>query len=356
MQITRLSIKNFRNFAIGDFKFEERTAITGPNGSGKTSIVESIYYLSSFKSFRASSEAKVVKIGEFEFVVNADGEKEGEKFNLGFQYANSKKTVSFNGEKVEKLSNGFGIFLSVILSIYDKLLSHPYSIYRRKFLDRLISTIDDQYFEALMQYHAVLRQKNNALKINQPRTLIDTYSTQMSQRAQYIYERRIEFSTYFEEVLNNVYSRIFEKDNLIKVKYFSSKDNGEYTDLTLLEAARKRIDTEERRKRSVCGVHLDDYIITVNGHPISEFGSEGEKILLGITMKAAEIQLIYENRGEYPVIMVDDAFSELDSRKRESMIKLFEEFPQLILTYPSRKIEEHKYYTIDLGVEKNEIL
>jgi len=351
MQITRLSIKNFRNFAIGDFDLKERTAITGHNGSGKTSVIEAIYYLSSFKSFRASSDAKVVKIGEEEFVVNADGEREGEQFNMGLQCANSKKILSVNRERISKLSDGFGIFLSVVLSIYDKQLSHPYSIYRRKFLDRLISTIDDQYFESLMQYHAVLRQKNNALKSGQGKNLIDAYTTQMSQRAEYIYERRLEFSAYFEEVLNGVYSRVFEKDNLIKVKYFSSKDKGDYTPAPLLEAARKRYDAELIRRRSLCGVHLDDYAITVDGHPISEFGSEGEKILLGITMKAAEIQLIYENRGEHPIVMIDDAFSELDAKKRDSMLAIFEEFPQLIITYPTKKQEHPGYHTIFLKEE-----
>ncbi|MDD3803729.1 MAG: DNA replication and repair protein RecF [bacterium] len=349
MQITELSIKNFRNFAIGDFKFKERTAITGPNGSGKTSLIEAIHYLSSFKSFRSAADSKVVKIGEEDFVVNCSGEKEGESFCLGMQYANSKKTLSLNRERIEKLSDGFGVFLSVVLSIYDKLLSHQYSIYRRKFLDKLISTIDDQYFENLIQYHAILKQKNNALKQNQQRTLIDTYSAQMSSRSEYIYERRLEFSSYFEEVLNRVYARIFGKEKLIKVKYYSSKDNGEYTQLPLLEAARRKFESEQRRKRTVCGVHLDDYVVTVDDHPISEFGSEGEKILLGITMKAAEIQLIYENRGEYPVIMVDDAFTELDEKKRRSMIDLFEEYPQLILTYPTGKSNDNDYYTIDLG-------
>ncbi|HAV91911.1 TPA: hypothetical protein DCW38_01855, partial [candidate division WOR-3 bacterium] len=267
MQISRLSIKNFRNFAIGDFEFKDRTIVTGANGSGKTSLVEAIYYLSSFKSFRASSDAKVLKIGETEFVVNIDGEREGEKFNMGLQYQNLRKAISCNRERVEKLTDAFGIFLSAVLSIYDKQLSHPYSIYRRKYADRLISTIDDDYFAALLSYHSVLKQKNNLLKNNSDLNLIDTYSSQMSKRSEYIYEKRIEFASYFEDVLNGVYAQVFGKEELIKVRYFSSKDGGDYTDATLLESARKKRDQEIKKRHSVCGVHLDDYIITVDGKP-----------------------------------------------------------------------------------------
>jgi len=348
MQITHLSIKNFRNFAIGNFDIKDRTVITGANGSGKTSIIEAIYYLTSFKSFRSFSDAKVTKIGESEFVINADGERESEIFNLGLLYQNQKKIVSFNREKIEKLTDAFGIYLSAVLSVYDKLLSHPYSIYRRKFTDKLISTIDNEYFETLINYHSILRQKNNALKTEQSKILIDTYTEQMSQRAEYIYERRLEFALYFEEVLNKAYSQVFGKEKLIKVKYFSSKDNGDYTETPLKIMAGKKYDYEMKRKRSVCGVHLDDYIISVDNHPISEFGSEGEKILLGITLKMVEIQLIYENRGEYPVIMIDDAFSEIDSKKRRSLLNIFESYPQLIITYPKNRNDEPNYYKIDL--------
>ncbi|MEO0233554.1 MAG: DNA replication and repair protein RecF [candidate division WOR-3 bacterium] len=352
MIIKKLSIVNFRNFSSKVFAFDRRTIITGMNGSGKTSIIEAIYYLTNFKSFRTGNDKKIVKIGEDHFIINIEGEREGEDFTVGLLYKDNKKVLSLNGNRSLKLTEGFGFFISVIFSTYDKLLSDRMAIYRRKFMDRIISTIDNEYFENVVQYHSILKRKNFVLKENGDKRLLETYSLQLSEKSDYIYERRIEFISYFEDLLNNLYEKVFEKKGLVKVRYFSSKDNGDFKNTSLFEKFKTNISLEKEKRRTIFGPHLDDIVITVEGKPISDFGSEGEKTLLGITLKIAELNLIYENIGEYPVILIDDAFSELDKVKTSKLLEIFESYPQVIITFP-KKWESLKDYTlIDLDKDK----
>jgi len=352
MIIKKLSIVNFRNFSSKLFNFEDRTMITGANGSGKTSIIESIYYLTNFKSFRTSNDKKIVKIGEDSFIINLEGERGGEDFVLGLLYKDNKKILSINGNRITKLTDGFGFFISVIFSTYDKLLSDRMAIYRRKFVDRLISTIDNEYFENLIQYHSILKRRNFILKEDGDKRLLETYSLQLSERSVYLYERRLEFITYFEDLLNGLYEKVFERKGLVKVKYSSSKDGGNFKDVPLFEKFKTNFSFEKQKKRTMFGPHLDDIVITVEGKPVSDFGSEGEKTLLGITLKIAELNLIYENIGEYPVVLIDDAFSELDRIKTNKLLEIFESYPQVIITFPKKWENLENYKIIDLDKER----
>jgi len=326
--------------------------ITGANGSGKTSIIESIYYLTNFKSFRTSNDKKIVKIGEDSFIINLEGERGGEDFVLGLLYKDNKKILSINGNRITKLTDGFGFSISVIFSTYDKLLSDRMAIYRRKFVDRLISTIDNEYFENLIQYHSILKRRNFILKEDGDKRLLETYSLQLSERSVYLYERRLEFITYFEDLLNGLYEKVFERKGLVKVKYSSSKDGGNFKDVPLFEKFKTNFSFEKQKKRTMFGPHLDDIVITVEGKPVSYFGSEGEKTLLGITLKIAELNLIYENIGEYPLVLIDDAFSELDRIKTNKLLEIFESYPQVIITFPKKWENLENYKIIDLDKER----
>jgi len=132
------------------------------------------------------------------------------------------------------------------------------------------------------------------LKEDGDKRLLETYSLQLSERSVYLYERRLEFITYFEDLLNGLYEKVFERKGLVKVKYSSSKDGGNFKDVPLFEKFKTNFSFEKQKKRTMFGPHLDDIVITVEGKPVSDFGSEGEKTLLGITLKIAELNLIYE--------------------------------------------------------------
>ena len=172
------------------------------------------------------------------------------------------------------------------------------------------------------------------LKDNPSSRMIDTYAAQMSKVSAYIYERRVEFVWYFREVLTDVYRQIFEREIDIDVEYYSSKDNGKYTQRSLIEALRSMRDRERKLGYTPVGLHRDDYKIEIDSKSISQIGSEGEQRLLGIALKITEVLLIYESLGEHPLVILDDVLAELDSERKEKLMSVFDAFPQIIVMSP----------------------
>lgn len=348
MQINHLSIENFRNFARGEFEFSDRVFVSGRNGTGKSSLLESIYYLSSLKSFRQNGDSRLVRIGSEGFLINSSGEREDAPLKMGVMYADGKKNVSVNGERVKKATESFGVFLSAVISGYDKQLSGTSAGVRRRFCDRIISLIDPEYLAKLMEYYSLLRMRNAVLKNEGDDRQTAVYSNQMSERSVYIYERRLEFMEYLAGTAAEVYGNLLKRDANIEIGYFSSKDGGEYTQRPLSEVHASKRDEEKRRKRTTAGVHLDDFLITVDGARITEIGSEGERMLLGLAMKCAEIELIYENIGEHPVILLDDPFAEMDLNRTSGMLEHFMQYPQVIFASPNPGDNLHSFEIINL--------
>ncbi len=336
MKITHISIKNFRNFSTANYNFENKNFLYGLNGTGKSSIIEAIYYFTYLKSFRNTPDNKVKNADYDYFLLNMVGEKENEELQMGIEYKDNKKRISINHEKINKNSNAFGVFLSIVFSVYDKLLADSSPVYRRKYIDKIISLIDREYFNILIKYFNVLKNKNALLKNgNIDDNLIRTYSGQLSKYSDYIYYKRLEFMDYFIEMMNEVFVELFEEDALISIDYYSSKDKGDFTEEPLEKVFEKNMNKEKEKMRTLFGVHLDDYIIKLNNRLITKIGSEGEKRLIGIALKYAELKLIYEYFGEYPVILIDDVFAEIDKKKMEKIMYLFNNYPQVIMTSPS---------------------
>lgn len=347
MQILNISINNFRNYSTGKYSFDERTFITGPNASGKSSMLEAIYYFTGFKSFRSSGDRQLIRHGHDSFILNLKGKADDSEFSMGVSAGIEGKTVSLNTEKVKRLTDAFGIFLAVIFSGNDKTLVDSMPYFRRKYIDRIISTIDREYFNSLIEYNRILRQRNALLKQGCSRKMLDTYTYRLSEASSYIYSARQEFLTYFADILSETYAGL-SGNGAISVDYFSSKDRGEYTEAGLSEYLAGMYGFEISRKRTVAGPHLDDYRIYVSSRELTKTGSEGERRMLAIAMRFVECSMITENTGNPPVILADDIFAEMDSGKKDNIMSLLDQFNQVIITSPNPAENFRGYKTISL--------
>ncbi len=347
MQILNISINNFRNYSTGKFDLSERTFITGPNASGKSSLLEAIYYFSGFKSFRAASDRQLVKHGQEGFGLNMKGISDDMEFSMGTVYSPEGKAVSVNTERIRKLIDAFGIFLSVVFSGADKALVESTPYFRRKYIDRVISTIDREYFSSLVEYHRILKQRNALLKNSGQQKLLDTYTERLSDTAMYIYSARQEFLGYFKDTLFEKFAEL-SADNDIEVGYVSSKDRGVYRETVLADCLRSVRNDEIRKGRTLFGPHLDDYSIIVSGRDFTKTGSEGERRMLCTAMRFVECSIITENTGNPPVILADDVFAEMDKDRKERILALFENYTQVIITSPNPDENLNHYSSIQL--------
>lgn len=354
MKITSLSIENFRNFSTEKFTFDNKIFITGDNGSGKSSVLEAINYFSGFRSFRDYKDNNLIKKDKPHFMIRFEGIREDSPISGGIKYSSKGKEAVFNKTPVNRISDIFGVFLSVIYSGFDKLLATKPPLYRRRFIDRILSITDREYFESLMSYHSILKKRNYMLKNDYNRDLSDTYAMQMSKYAENIYMKRLEFIEYFSSVLNETINMIYDEEKTIAVEYISSKDKGKFNEISLYKILKGMEQKEMRRGRTLAGVHLDDYDIKIDSNKITELGSDGERRLLGMAFKLTETELIYESMGEYPIILLDDITAEIDENKKERMIKLFDSFEQVIISSPLESENTLNYHTIELKCDENE--
>lgn len=334
MKISSISIEGFRNFSTAKYDFPDRVFITGPNGSGKTSIMEAVNYFAGLRSFREYNDRKIINAQSERFLIRMDGLREEQPIKGGIAYNGTDKEIVFNGEKIKKMSDAFGIFLSVIFSGYDKLLASKAPSHRRKFIDRILSLSDRDYFNELIKYHSLVKKRNHVLKHRYDEKLADTYAMQLSDSAERLYAKRMEFIYYFNEVLSQTISIIYGSSKEVTVKYISSKDGGEYDQCPLSKVLFRKKHAEKQRGSTIAGPHLDDYDIQIDNNRITHLGSDGERRLLGLAFKLAETELVYESAGEYPVVLLDDITAEIDDDKKDRIMQLFKTLPQVIIASP----------------------
>lgn len=356
MLIKKLRVENFRNFDFESVDFSEKVNIFyGKNGQGKTNLLEAVNYFTNGKSCRNNvKERDVVKFGKDGFSLSAEFDlKRGgvnreiyEKIEL-----KSKKSIYVNGQPVEKLSDILGIIDTVLFmpSDLNYVLGAPAE--RRNYIDTFLSKNRPNYFKLLSSYIYILKQKNNLLKEKKDNSQIDIYNEKLCEYGSKICEIRDNFVKVFSEYVKKIYSDISEGGEQIDFIYKPSIERyfeKEFYYKELLENKEKELIFGSTLK----GPHRDDISITINGRGAKFFASQGQLRSIVLSMKIAESEIINDTKGEYPIILLDDVFSELDSRRREFLLESLKN-KQVIITLTNADIgktfENAKYFKIENG-------
>ena len=346
MYIASLQLRNFRNYEGIGVDFSERTnLILGDNGRGKTNLLESIYLLSTSKSFRHASDEKLIQRGHEGYVVSAafHGE-DGTESTIALEYRDHRKSLSINGVRERRISDLIGQIFCVLLSFEDINLVTGPPYLRRGFLDLILSTVDPLYFNALKSYMQVIKQKNRYLRdADIPEgDLLSVWNDQLVKSGFYILERRIELIAFFNRFMRSQREQLKQFSSPLSLIYRSTvpgigeDGGGEVLMRRFDEMLISRMDAEMRLRRAVYGPHRDDFSFYDGESEIRYFGSIGEARLSSIILKLAQGAYYRELRGVLPVILVDDILLELDTRNRESVLSLFGRDNQFLITTTER--------------------
>ncbi|MCD6459489.1 DNA replication/repair protein RecF [bacterium] len=328
MRLLSLRLVNFRNYKELVFKPKERKNIlVGKNASGKTNILESIYFLSTLRSFRTAKSKELTAWGENGFFISAKLQSSGMEHNVKIFISGKKKVVSLNETNIKKGTQLLGVFYTVIFSPSDMDLIKGDPGLRRKFLDVLLSKTSNYYLSALQDYKKVIKQKNKVLKSQYiDKKLIETYNQQIC-----IYGAKIIFlRSLAVNRLNVTAGKIFKNfsranDNLM-VQYFSlyrPMPELNECDIKNMVAAELEKSFFKEIKQKIClvGPHRDDFKFNINGRDAKSFSSEGQKRSIVFCLRLSEYEIVKKKFKEPPVILMDDVFGELDKDKK-NMLKL----------------------------------
>lgn len=336
MILKTLSLVNYKNFESHSFNFNEKiNCFVGNNGVGKTNILDAIYHLSFGKSYFNPVALQNIKHNEDFFVINGDYEKaeKHEKISISLKRG-QKKVIKRNGKAYEKFSEHIGFLPLVIISPADRDLIIEGSSTRRKFVDSVISQSDKNYLVQLINYNKVLAQRNALLKyfaLNHTfnADTLSVYNEQLSEYGALIFEKRDAFLKAFIPIFKSRYKSISNGKESVDLVYDSHLSNDNLSTLLTNSLAK-----DKALQYTSVGIHKDDLVFHIEGHPVKKFGSQGQQKSFLIALKLAQFDFIKTQSGVNPILLLDDIFDKLDEQRVAQIITLVddENFGQLFIS------------------------
>ena len=351
MRLNELRVRHFRNLADQELSLPaEGVAVVGENAQGKTNLLEAIYYLETFRSFRAARDEKLVSFGrEFFRVVgtlHGDGERVGERVEVAaaFEARGKRKKVTLDGQEPQRLGDGLGRVGAVVFSPADVALVSDGPGARRRFLDIVLSLNAPGYLAALQRFRQVLGQRNAALRDGGRHGTVEAWDVGLVESGARVMEERIrwvecwggEFSSYYRRISGSQPGHLRYQPGFRLGGAVGSEDISS----AFREALRESRERERRLGSTVVGPQRDDLLLTVtegeDARDLREYGSGGQRRTAAMALRLVEAATIREARRQEPIVLMDDVFAELDPGRSERVMALMEEEEsgQVLLTAP----------------------
>jgi len=307
-------------------------AITGDNGSGKTNVLDALFFLSNGKSFFNSIDSQLVKHGSEFFSIHGWLDNE---IDILIQFdPNRKKTIKRNGKAYKRLVDHIGFLQTVFITPYDIALVNEGSEERRRFVDYTLCQTSAAYLTALSQYKKALDTRNALLKANEGRRLdpllLEAYDEKLAGPGSILAQLRREFSQEFLPLLQEVWGHLFEQSEHLSWQYQTQwNGTGSYLDFLRMAHA-----DDLRASRSTVGIHKDDWIMELNGHSLKRLGSQGQIKSAVIAIKLAQFAYFQKHTQQTPLLLLDDIFEKIDKQRADALIAWVSNgrIPQIFIT------------------------
>lgn len=325
MYITEVSLQNFRNLA--QLKIEPSEGINviyGSNAQGKTNFLESLYFCAMGRSLRGKSDQQLIRFEEEESHIRMLVQRKQRYDRIDVHLKkDEKKGIAVNGLPVRKLGDLFGTLYAVIFSPEDLSLVKDGPAERRKFLDMELCQLSKVYYYDLQQYYRILKQRNNLLKEIQKKPAMQetlfVWDDQLAEYGERIIAARKRFLHRLDEIAAEKLSQLTGGRDTLQTLYKPNCEAG-----MLAEKLRKNIDRDIYFGSTQSGPHKDDILFSIDGREVKVYGSQGQQRTTALAARLAEIDLIREETGEDPVLLLDDVFSELDENRQRFLLESIE--------------------------------
>lgn len=343
MFIKYLQLINFRNYEKLNIELSNGINIfQGDNAQGKTNILESLYYASLGKSHRTNKDKELIHWNKEEAYIKIYVCKErlDKKIEMKI-FKQGKKGVNINSIKINKLSELIGTANIVIFSPEDLKIIKDSPIYRRRFLDIELCKLSKKYFYNLSQYKKVLSERNAALRKLNNADVLDIYDMQLSSLGALITRDRLSYIKKLNEKGKIIHSEITSKTEDISFKYLTSIKNSENIEDEIIKLLRKNRKKDLENRNTSIGPHRDDFFIEINNVDTRCYGSQGQQRTAVLTIKFASLMIIKELTGEYPILLLDDVLSELDTNRQKYILNSINDVQTLITCTGIVDIEQY---------------
>ena len=322
MYLKSIYINNFKNFKESEFSFSERiNCIIGPNGVGKTNLLDSIYYLSFCKSCFNNIDIANINFDEKYFALQGSYLKpngDTDVFHCALS-KDKKKIFKKNDKQYERLSDHIGQVPLIMITPYDILLINGGADERRKYFDAFISQFDNDYLITVINFNRLLADRNKLLKNESGEIdadLISVLNERMAYFGEKIYHKRKEVIENIMPIFQNYYNQISDNET-VTIEYESQMNKNKL--LTMFENSFER---DKILGYTSAGTHRDDFTFTMNQNPIKNFGSQGQKKSFLLALKFTQQEYTFSKSGIKPILLLDDLFDKLDKARVQQIISV----------------------------------
>lgn len=331
--LEKIVISDFRNIQLQELVFSPNVnCISGNNGEGKTNLLDAIYYLSMTKSAFAASDRFNFRHGTEEFSISGLYRMEAgitSRFSLKMGVKGEKK-VRRDDKPYGKVSEHVGVLPVVMVSPADISMVSESGEERRRFVNAVLSQMDREYMSAMQQYNRLLLQRNRMLKDIEPdRALLEVIDMRLSALAEPIYEKRKRFIEDLKPIVSQYYGMLSGDSEQVDIEYESELSKASLDRLLGTSFEKDRI-----MKHTTSGIHRDDFIFRMNGHPIRRYGSQGQQKSFLVSLKFAQYEIMKKSYGFAPILLLDDVFDKLDMGRISNLLQMVasNDFGQIFIT------------------------
>lgn len=371
MILKRLSILNYKNIREATLELSPKiNCFIGHNGAGKTNVLDAVYYLSFCRSASNPLDSQVISHDEpfcmiegayQPFYSGSVADSQQLVVSVGMKRG-QKKHFKRDKKEYKRLSEHIGLIPLVMVAPSDTFLIEGSSEERRKLMDMVISQYDRSYIDYLARYNNALQQRNTLLKMEDREPdpmLLDLWEEQMAEAGEQLFQKRTAFVTELTPVFQEYYQQISGDREQVELEYVSHGQRG-----ALLEVIRRDRVKDRAVGYSLHGVHRDDLVFTLGGHPMKREGSQGQNKTYVIALKLAQFDFLKRTASQTtPLLLLDDIFDKLDADRVEKIVHLVsgDNFGQIFITDTNRdhldqilktSSLDYKIFRVDNGVIK----
>lgn len=359
MYIENIKIQNFRNYKLLNLNFNKGiNIIYGKNGQGKTNLLESIYVLSLTKSHKSFIDSNLIKKNEAFAIIKGKLKKDNISKNLEVYISEKEKKLKVDNIEEKKISNYTSIMNTIIFYPEDLEIIKGSPILRRKYMNVELSQLYSSYLEILNDYNKLLKMRNDFFKKLKDNYYNQLYLEQLNdyyiKKSILIYKMRKKYIEKINENISDIFYNISGIQNL-KIKYKSNIDLDTNNSDELYDNMKNKIDSafnvEKKLKTTLIGPNRDDLEFYIDEKNLKLYGSQGQQRMAILALKLSEIELFKNVKGEYPILLLDDVFSELDRKKRNNLLKYIKEDIQTFITTTDLSLISRKLINNSITIE-----
>ncbi|MCR4825145.1 MAG: DNA replication and repair protein RecF [Bacteroidales bacterium] len=331
--LQKIVIQDFRNIALQELSFSPNiNCISGGNGEGKTNLLDAIWYLSMTKSAFSPSDRFNFRYGTSAFGLSGTYAMPGgtsARFSIQVSEGGEKR-VRRDDKPYARISEHIGVLPIVMVSPADIAMVSESGEERRKFVNAVLSQMQQSYLADMQQYNRYLLQRNKLLKAGvSDEDLLSTFDERLAALATPIFARRAEFCDSLVPIVQQYYAEISGGREQVGIEYRSDLQKGDLRELLC-----ERRDRDQVFKFTTAGIQRDDFLFTMNGHPIRRCGSQGQQKSFLVALKFAQYEVMRSSYGYPPILLLDDLFDKLDMTRVGNLLRMVvgKEFGQIFLS------------------------